>query len=130
MTEPRSPAKNRPADVGFTSRHFVVQFGNYLMVLDPFVPAAQGLPGHFLDDSQFVVVSGESADGVQGGEERNGGEHDLPAIVLTQQAGAAESAEGAQVLADRIGVRAGTSANRRRRRSHADRLHRGLAHGR
>src|SRR6476620_9333388 len=48
---------------------------------DPLVPAAQRLPCGFLDDGQFVIVSGKAADGVQAGEERDRGEHDFRAIV-------------------------------------------------
>src|SRR5262249_26986940 len=59
----------------------LVQFGDYLMVRDPLVPSGQGLPGRVLDDGLFVIFSGKFADGVQVGEERDGGEHDLPAIV-------------------------------------------------
>src|SRR5690242_3344217 len=44
---------------------------------DLLVPVAQGLPGCVLDDGLLVVVSGETADGVQAGEERDGGEHDF-----------------------------------------------------
>src|SRR5690242_11712628 len=50
---------------------------------DSLVPVAQRLPCGFLDDGQFVIVSGKAADGVQAGEERDRGEHDLQAIVLT-----------------------------------------------
>src|SRR5215475_3408903 len=85
-------------DVASRRRSF--QLGNHLMVRDPFVPAAQRSPGSVLDDGLFVVVSGEAADGVQAGEERDGGEHDLLAILLAQQAGTAESADRTQVLAD------------------------------
>src|ERR1700751_3208046 len=67
---------------------------------DPRGPAAQRLPGGFLDDGQFVIVSGEAADSVQAGEERDRGEHDLRAIVPAQQAGTAKAADCAQVPAD------------------------------
>src|SRR6185437_13849434 len=67
---------------------------------DPLVPAAQRLPRGLLDDGQFVIVSGKAADGVQAGEERDRGEHDLWAIVPAQQAGTAEATDCAQVPAD------------------------------
>jgi len=53
-------------------QHRSSQPGNDLMMRDPFVPAAQRLPGCVLDDGPFVIFPGESADGVQAGEERDG----------------------------------------------------------
>src|SRR6516162_8729432 len=67
---------------------------------DPLVPAAQRLPRGFLDDGQFAIVSGKAADGVQAGEERDRGEHDLLANLPAQQAGTAKAADGLQVPAD------------------------------
>src|SRR6476646_4994782 len=67
---------------------------------DPLVPAAQRLPCGFLDNGQFVIVSGKAADGVQAGEERDRGEHDLWAIVPAQQAGTAKATDCAQVPPD------------------------------
>src|SRR5260370_25803772 len=69
------------------------------MVRHALVPAAQRVPGGVLDDGPLVIVSGEATDGVQAGEERDRGEHDLLAVFLAQQAGAAESADRPQVLA-------------------------------
>src|SRR5580704_9990086 len=67
---------------------------------DLLVPAAQRLPGGFLDDGLLVIVAGKSADGVQAGEERNGGEQDLLAILAAQEAGAAKAADRTQMPAD------------------------------
>src|SRR5215469_5698003 len=67
---------------------------------DPLVPAAQRLRRGFLDNGQFVIVSGKAADRVQAGEERDRGEHDLLAILPAQQAGTARAADCAQVPAD------------------------------
>jgi hypothetical protein len=58
------------------------------------------LPRGFLDDGQFEIVSGKASDGVQAGEERDRGEHDLRAFVPARQAGTAKDADCAQVPAD------------------------------
>ena len=52
------------------------------------------------DAADVVVVPGEAAHHGQAGEERDGGEHDLVAIIEAQQAGAAEAVHGSQVPAD------------------------------
>ena len=48
------------------------------MVGDLLIPPAQRLPGRFFKDSLLVVASGKGVDGIQAGEERNGGEHHHP----------------------------------------------------
>src|SRR5712664_4094693 len=66
-----------------------LQVDSYVMVGDAFVPVAQGPAGLCLYDGDLVVIPGKGTDRVQAGEEGDGGEHDLVAIVATKQAGAA-----------------------------------------
>src|ERR1700730_3360061 len=70
------------------------------MVRHPLVPPAERRPGSFPYDGLSVIVSSKAADGVQGGEPRDGGEHDFFALVPAQKPGAAEAADCAQVFAD------------------------------
>jgi hypothetical protein len=72
----------------------------YFVVRNPLFPSAQGLLGRFLDDGLLVIVPGEGPDCVQAREVRDGGEHGLLAVVLAQEAGAAESTDRPQVATD------------------------------
>src|SRR5262245_45988772 len=75
------------------------QVDSHLMVGDPVIPPAERLPGGFLDHGPLVVVSGKAPHRGDAGEPRDGGEHDLLALVPAQQPGAAEAIDGPQVLA-------------------------------
>src|SRR2546429_4080808 len=72
-----------------SSRIWLLQIDGYLVVGDALVPPGQCPPCGLLDDCQLVIVPGDVADGVQAGEERDGGEHDLLVIIAAQQAGGA-----------------------------------------
>jgi hypothetical protein len=70
------------------------QGDGYFMVGDPVVPPDQCSPGGFGDDGLLAVVSGKALNRVQVGKKREGGKHDLLAVVPAQEAGTAEAADG------------------------------------
>src|SRR5260370_33526230 len=71
-----------------------------VVVRDPFIPPAQCPAGSFFHDGLLIVLAGKVPDGINAGEERDRGEHHLQAVVLAQQARAAEAADTLQVPAD------------------------------
>src|ERR1051325_11615995 len=71
-----------------------------LVMSDALVPPCQSAASGFLDDRLLRVQPGESTHVVHAGEERDRGEHDFLAVLVTQQPGAAETGDLPEMTGD------------------------------
>lgn len=72
----------------------------YVVVGDAFIPPTQCPAGRVLYDGLLVVLADEATDSIDASEKRDRGEHDLLAIVLAQEARAAEAVDFLQLVSD------------------------------